>query len=286
MPLSGQEMADEFNKLNEAPDKSNEPIDSQPQDQTVTPSNEQTSTTDLPVVDDSQEIKPAEVDYRAQYEQEKTAYLEAIASLQDQIKHLYEQRAAQPAVQKPEEKELTLEELNELWKKNPIEAMRRAALSDPSFRSVNQQLEHYKKLEERRTEESFQNRINAQAEECVKKYPDFKPGSAVYNAAFNYVVQNRGWLRNVALQDPKFNVAEHAYRQVAFDFLSQKSKAQEQKLVDKRAKSASVKPGATASVTPASGSAARDAASDLAEKGTPVPEAWVAGMERALARYR
>lgn len=269
---SGQEMADEFNKL-EAEPQNDSPAEPAP----VEPAAE------IPTVDDSQELKPVPAVAEPQapdYTAERMQYLNVIAQLQEQI------RANQPKAPAPEQpKPLTVDELDRVWKEDPIKAMQLAAMASPEVKALREQVEKFNQAEAERAEQAFANRIHSQEQAVAQKYPDFKPGSPTFTAALNFVRQNQGWLRQVANQDPNFNVVEHAYRQVAFDLLTAQKRAQDQKLVDKRAKAGSVKPGGTAPVTPASGSYARDAASDMANKGEVVPDAWVTNMEKALARY-
>lgn len=286
---SGEELAKEFAELEakEAGDQNSDSgtnvtpaQDNSLEQKTVEQSPEEPAIPEAPA---DQMVEPSFEERLAEYERQQTQYLQVIAHLQEQV------RAAQSGtktVEKPvEQQELTLEQLDALWKKNPIAAMQAAAMASPEVKAMRETIEQFKRAEAERAEQSFAQRIGNQQAEVQRKYEDFKPGTAVYQAAYNYVLKNRGWLRQVAEQDPSFNVVEHAYRQVAFDLRDKLVKAQNKKLVDKRSKSASVKPGGTAPVTPASGSAARDAASDLAQDGTPVPDSWVNAAERAFARF-
>lgn len=263
-PETPEAMAEEFEKLNETAE-------------TTEP------TAEIPTVDDSQELKPvpqvaepAQPDYTA----ERMQYLNVIAQLQEQIK------AGQPRKPEPTpEKPLSIEELDAIWKTDPIKAMRLAAMSSPEVKALQDKVSQFDRAEAQRAEQAFGQRIDSQESQVRQKYADFQPGTPVYNAALNFVKQNHTWLRNVASENPNFNVVEHAYRQVAFDLVQAQKNAQAQKLVDKRGKAGSVKPGGTAPTTPASGSVARDAASDLANNGTVVPDEWVAAAEKAMRRY-
>lgn len=283
--FTAQDAAEEFAKLNEQEGTTETPVE--PSAPAETPVEE--TQAELPTVDDSQEIKPVEqaqapvADPQAEYLAKEARYLEAITRLQDQLRDLSGRVPQKPAQQ---EDELTLEQLNELWAKNPMEAMRRAAMSSPEAKAMREQLQRFEAAEQRRAEQAFADRINLQQKQVEQKYPDFKPGSVPYNAAYNYLLQNRGWLQNVARQDPNFNLVEHCYRQVAFDLLQQKNTAQAQKLVDKRVKSATVRPGGTAAVTHSGSNAARAAAADLAQKGEVIPDDWVRAAEKAEARWK
>lgn len=279
--FTGRDAAEEFAKLSEAEESGGA------ENTEVTPAEPAENKPDLPTVDDSLEVKePEQVqeqqpDPQAERLRAEQHYLETIARLQDELRA----RSA-PPVEKPTTAELTLEELDQLWKKDPIAAMRRAAETSPEVLAMRKQLEKFEQAEQRRAEQAFADRINFQQKQVEQAYPDFKPGSVAYNAAYNYLLQNRHWLQNVARQDPNFNLVEHCYRQVAFDLLNQKTRAQEQKLVDKRRRSATVKPGGTAAVTHSGDSAARAAAADLAQKGEAIPDDWVRAAEKAEARYK
>lgn len=277
--FTAQDAAEEFAKLNEAEASPEAPADNTPAEPVKD---------DIPTVDDSQEVVPQaaspaapEVDPQAERLAEQQKYLQTIARLQDELR----QRGAPPKPVEPSN-ELTLEQLNELWLKNPIEAMRRAAATDPETLALKAQLKKFEQVEQGRAEQAFADRINFQQKQVEQKYPDFKQGSVAYNAAFNYLLQNRHWLQDVARKDSDFNLVEHCYRQVAFDLLQQKAKAQEQKLVDKRRQSATVKPGGTAAVTHSGDNVARAAAADLAQKGEAIPDDWVRAAEKAEARWK
>lgn len=272
---TGAEMAAEFAELEAKEAEGTPPEPVEPSD--VTPSASETS----PVKpSEPAPVEPSIEDRLAAYEAQQAQYLQVIAQLQAQM-----QQVAQPKpVPPPPEKELTIEELNELWKKDPLAAMRMAATTSPEVREMRKVIEQFQKAEEQRTEQAFADRVNAQQKAVEAKYADFKPGTPIFNAAYKFVLDNRDWLRQVAESNPSFNVIEHAYKQVAFDMREALVKAQNKKLVDKRAKSGSVKPGGTSPVTPSSGSAPRDAASELAQNGTPVPDSWVEAAEKAFAR--
>lgn len=279
---TGAEMAAEFEKASGQTQDVTPDTGSTSVDQTQNTSD---PTGDVPTVDDSQEITPVAGSQppvaQPDFNEERSQYLQLIAEMRAEL-----HKARQPAPEAPKpEVPLTVEQLDEIWKQDPIKAMQLAAMASPEVKAMRETLNQFKQAEAQRAEQAFAQRIDTQEKAVAAKYPDFKAGSPVWNAALNYVRQNNGWLRQVASQDPNFNVVEHAYRQVAFDLLQAKNTAQTQKLVDKRAKAGSVKPGGTAPVTPASGSAARDAASDLAQNGAVVPDSWVTNMEKALARY-
>ena len=273
VPETPEDMAAEFEKLN-----------AEESGQTSDVAQDDGQTT-VPTVDDSQEVKtvPGSTPPVAapDFSEERTQYLQLIAEMREEIRQA---RAPKPEAVKPEEA-LTVEQLDAVWKQDPIKAMQLAAMASPEVKAMRETLSQFKQAEANRAEQAFAQRIDTQEKAVAAKYPDFKAGSPVWNAALNFVKQNNAQLRAWASQDPNFNVVEHAYRQVAFDILRAQTASQNQKLVDKRAKAGSVKPGGTAPTTPASGSVARDAASDLANNGTVVPDEWVRAAERAFARH-
>jgi hypothetical protein len=240
---------------------------------------------ELPTVDDSQEIPPA---YAEQLRQMQEVQQEREAMFQQYIQRqnaeLEQLRRAQQSAPPPEAQKFNVDEWKKLVETDPVKAIQQAALMgvNPKLQSLEQKLAQ---AEQFKQEQMFDQRMNSFQNDCQRKYPDFKPGSPLYQAAYTYVQKNAEWLKETAIKYPNFNPVEAAIRHVSYDFLLQKNKAQDSKLVDKRKRSATVVPSTTAPVVPAGVSSARAAAAELAAKGEGVPEKWVQAMERAAKKH-
>ena len=229
-------------------------------------------------------------DYKAVVE----GYAQLVSQYQARMAEMEQRFNAQqaPVVPAPTEAAFDLEAWQKSVDADPAKAIGVAAehYMGPKLKALQGEIDQYKahvqQQEQVRAEENFRLRIENQQKAVEQKYPDFKPGSPIYKATYAWCAENAQWLKQVAMTNPNFNPVDHAYTQVAYPILAQKLKAQEGKLIDKRAQAVSVKPGSTASVpTPANGNPAQQAAAKLAQKGEPVPQWMVDLMSRSVEKY-
>jgi hypothetical protein len=236
---------------------------------------------EVPTVADEQEVVPnKDQEY---FDRLRQGYDALIAQQNEEIARLRAQHTQ--AVQTPKPAGFDMAEWKKLVDTDPLKAIQVAARHDPEISQLRSELEQFKKDKAESAERAYVERVDMQTKQVEQKYPDFKPGTPLYGATYNWVAQNAQWLRSVSQANPNFNPVEHAYKQVAFDLMIQKSKVQDQKLVDKRNRSVTVRPGATTPVVPSGTSAARLAAADQASKGNVIPDAWVEAAERAEKKY-
>lgn len=236
----------------------------------------------IPTVDDSQAVDPK---YESHLRQMEERFADRERQLNEHLRR-YEYELQQLRQTKVEPAKFDVEAWKKLVETDPVAAIAQAAEMKlaPKLRGIEQKFQQQDEFKAQYEQRQFLDRMDRCQGDVQSRYSDFKPGSPVYQAAYRYVQQNAGWLEQAAKRDPNFNPVELAYKHVAHDFLTQKNRAQDAKLVDKRRKAATVVPSATAPVTSTGASSARAAASDLATKGDPVPEKWVQAMERAAKR--
>jgi hypothetical protein len=281
---TGAELARDFASQNEAESTPAETVEQSD----GTTAEQPESKPEIPTVDDAQEVKEEPIparfeEYMRQTQAREAQYEQAVQRYSAYIQNLERQVAQYKQPAKPT---FDVEAWKKLVETDPVAAIAQAAEMKmaPKFQSLEQKLQQADDFKTEYQQKLFLDRMNNCQQDCERKYPDFKQGSPVYQAAYRYVQQNASWLEQAAKRDPNFNPVELAYRHVSHDFLTQKNKAQSAKLVDKRTKAATVVPSATAPVVPTGVSSARAAAADRAALGDPVPEKWVQAMERAAKR--
>jgi hypothetical protein len=243
-------------------------------------------TAEIPTVPDEAEVvEPPAQQFDREYFEKITAGYAALAEQQrqelEQLRNAQRQTSNVPV--KPAG--FDVNEWKKLVEQDPVKAIQMAALHDPKFTAMEQRLQAFEQAEQQRQTEAFARRVDAQAYDVQVRYPNFKPGTPEYQATYQFVQANAAWLKQVAQSNANFNPIEHAYKVVSHDLLAQKNKVQSQKLVDKRSKSVTVRPGATTPVVPSGTSAARAAAADLATKGSVIPDSWVEAAERAEKKF-
>ncbi len=159
-------------------------------------------------------------------------------------------------------------------------------LSNPKIadRLLGERLQPVEQVRKQMAEQEHMSRMQTNHTMTAQKYPEFKPGNPLHDMTISYVESNP-WVAQAAQALPNVNMVEVAYRLATYDNMVQQLAAYKSKVVDKRAVAATVKTGTGGKVAPRSGNIARQAAQDLADKGTTVPQAWADQMEAALARH-
>lgn len=134
-------------------------------------------------------------------------------------------------------------------------------------------------------EQRHQERLQSHYQNLVGKYAEAKDGTPEHNATAQ-LIESNPWVVEAAKSNPNVNFAELMFKAANYDLLAQKVKATDTKLVDKRAKSATVKTGTNAKAVRAEGATREDniraAIAHLAEQGHNFPESMIKGMTQAL----